>query len=199
MNKKNVKEIFVHNIFESKTTLKQLLFSGKFFKKFVMNFFSLFVNLSINSGDLAEQTESSKLLNRLISVQKQIVIRDFFLTFSINLTDYLGSILSFIALAIPLFSGKYDNLKPADLSMLISQNAFYTIYLINCFTRLIDLAVTISVFLGTMNRVIELNENLDENLHIREAPDDRLGQRGLEVRRDRVGESRTGVAGNELD
>ena len=55
----------------------------------------------------------------------------FFLTFlfvfgfdlpvCINTADYLGSILSYIALAVPIFLGSYDNLNPAELSALISK------------------------------------------------------------------------------
>jgi len=41
--------------------------------------------------------------------------------------------------------------------------------------------------------------DLDEDLHVREAPHDRLGQRGREIGGDRVGKRGIGVAGDELD
>ena len=44
-----------------------------------------------------------------------------FIVVSVNLADYVGSILSYIILAIPLFNGFYDDLSPTELSALISQ------------------------------------------------------------------------------
>ena len=41
--------------------------------------------------------------------------------------------------------------------------------------------------------------DLDEDLHVGEAPHHGLGQRGLEIGGDRVGERGIGVAGDELD
>jgi len=40
---------------------------------------------------------------------------------SIGVADYLGSILSYVILAIPVFGGVYEQLSPADLSALISR------------------------------------------------------------------------------
>lgn len=39
---------------------------------------------------------------------------------SVNLFDYLGSVLSYILLAFPIFHGDYDSKSPADFSSLIS-------------------------------------------------------------------------------
>ena len=103
-----------------------------------------------------EKNKCGHLLERLITTQKLLATRKMFLKLSIYLSDYLGSILSFFALAIPLFSGMYDHLKPSELSKLISENAFFTIYLINCFTRLVDLATYFAIFHGTASRIIEL-------------------------------------------
>lgn len=108
------------------------------------------------SGEPVERQVCTVYLDKLIWTQFRYILHQFFLKCSIYLWDYLGSILSFIALAVPLFSGYYNNLSPADLSELISQNAFFTIYLINCFTRLIDLATYISLFLGTSRRIMEV-------------------------------------------
>lgn len=110
------------------------------------------------SGESAEHYKCHTLLKSLINVQYRLIFRQFFLIFTTNLSDYFGSIISFIAIAIPLFAGHYDNYTPQELSKLISANAFVTIYLINCFTRLIDLSQNISIFLGNYNRIIELNK-----------------------------------------
>ena len=40
---------------------------------------------------------------------------------AVKMADYVGSILSYVALAIPIFAGVYDDLSPPDLSALISK------------------------------------------------------------------------------
>ncbi|XP_060068976.1 lysosomal cobalamin transporter ABCD4-like isoform X2 [Ylistrum balloti] len=108
-----------------------------------------------------EQNKADAHLDDLLSIQRKLVIRKFFLNLSVNLSDYLGSILSYLLLALPIFSGSYDSLSAADLSSLISQNAFVIIYLISCFTKLIDLSVQVSEMAGNAHRVGELVEALD--------------------------------------
>lgn len=99
-------------------------------------------------------------------------------TVGVNTFDYLGSILSYVVIAIPIFSGVYGDLSPTELSTLVSkvrtppgdpscrtppwgpvltaphsiQNAFVCIYLISCFTRLIDLSTTLSDVAGYTHR-----------------------------------------------
>ena len=110
-----------------------------------------------------EQVKCEHFLDDLVSTQRSLILRQLGLKVSIYLCDYLGSILSFIALSIPLFAGLYNNLAPGELSKLISENSFFTIYLINCFTRLIDLAAVFSTFLGTAGRIAELYQWFKEN------------------------------------
>ena len=43
-----------------------------------------------------------------------------FVSVSINMSDYLGSILSYIAISFPIFLGVYDYMSAPDLSALIS-------------------------------------------------------------------------------
>ncbi|KAK2098059.1 hypothetical protein P7K49_023510 [Saguinus oedipus] len=62
----------------------------------------------------------------------------------INTFDYLGSILNYIVIAIPIFSWVYGELSPAEFSILVSKNAFVCIYLISCYTQFIDLSTTFS-------------------------------------------------------
>ncbi|KAJ6219596.1 hypothetical protein RDWZM_005408 [Blomia tropicalis] len=113
-------------------------------------------SIAFLSGERMEHLKCAQFQAKLIKTQRSLILRQLWLKCSIYLADYAGSILSFISLSIPLFAGAYDNLKPSDLSKLISENAFFTMYLINCFTRLIDLSTSISIFLGTSNRICEL-------------------------------------------
>ena len=51
-----------------------------------------------------------------------------------GVADYLGSILSYVILAVPVFGGVYDELSPADLSALISRvSTVIEIPLLQCF------------------------------------------------------------------
>ena len=54
---------------------------------------------------------------------------------AIKLADYVGSILSYIVVGIPIFAGWYDDLSPTDLSALISKVGILPTYL--CFASLL--------------------------------------------------------------
>ncbi|ESO94251.1 hypothetical protein LOTGIDRAFT_215742 [Lottia gigantea] len=110
-------------------------------------------------GAIEERKTNEKLQN-LLSTQKSLINREYFLNFSINVSDYLGSIISYVALAIPIFAGVYDHLSSPDLAALIAKNAFVTIYLISCFTKLIDLSTKITDIAGAAHRIGQLLEVL---------------------------------------
>uniref|UniRef100_A0A5F9DEC1 ATP binding cassette subfamily D member 4 n=1 Tax=Oryctolagus cuniculus TaxID=9986 RepID=A0A5F9DEC1_RABIT len=136
---------------------------------------------------------TDRRLQRLLQTQRGLMSKELWLYIGINTFDYLGSILSYIVIAIPIFSGVYGDLSPTELSALVSkvrappgdprccplapwasagsveptptallpaQNAFVCIYLISCFTRLIDLSTTLSDVAGYTHRIGELQEAL---------------------------------------
>uniref|UniRef100_A0A673LYA4 ATP-binding cassette sub-family D member 4-like n=1 Tax=Sinocyclocheilus rhinocerous TaxID=307959 RepID=A0A673LYA4_9TELE len=91
-----------------------------------------------------EHMRTDRRLQMLLSTQRSLMNKELWLYIGVNTFDYLGSILSYILIAIPIFAGDYDGLTPGELSALVSKNAFVCIYLINCFTQLIDLSTTVS-------------------------------------------------------
>ncbi|XP_032883535.1 lysosomal cobalamin transporter ABCD4 isoform X2 [Amblyraja radiata] len=105
-----------------------------------------------------EQMRTDRILQELLRTQGRLVTRELRLYIGVNIFNYLGSIVSYLAIAIPIFAGRYDGLAPADLIELISKNAFVSIYLINCFSRLIDLSTTVSELAGYTHRIGELQE-----------------------------------------
>lgn len=107
-----------------------------------------------------EKEKANKKLTALLKTQGKLIRREYALNFCVNAADYLGSILSYIAIAVPIFAGRYDNLSDADLAMLIGQNGFYSIYLINCFTKLIDQSIQMTDVIGTAHRIGQLIEVL---------------------------------------
>ncbi|XP_031212653.1 ATP-binding cassette sub-family D member 4 isoform X2 [Mastomys coucha] len=109
---------------------------------------------------LVEHMRTDRRLQRLLQTQRELMSRELWLYIGINTFDYLGSILSYVVIAIPIFSGVYGDLSPTELSTLVSKNAFVCIYLINCFTQLIDLSTTLSDVAGYTHRIGELQEAL---------------------------------------
>lgn len=126
-----------------------------------------------------ENERSNRHLNNLINTQHTLIRKEYALNFAVNMFDYLGSILSYIAIAFPIFLGVYDNLSAPDLSALISANAFVVIYLINCFTKLTHLSVMVTKTAGTTHRVVELLEVLQQ---LKSSQDSRLASRPNELR-----------------
>lgn len=113
------------------------------------------------SGEI-EKFYTDQRLHCLLRTQHSLILRQYALNFSVNLFDYLGSILSYILLAFPIFNGNFDSLTPAEFSSRISANSFIFMYLINCFTRLIDLSVKAAEVAGNAHRVGELIEELQQ-------------------------------------
>lgn len=107
-----------------------------------------------------EHMRTDRRLQRLLKTQRELMSKELWLYIGINMFDYLGSILSYIVIAIPIFSGVYGDLSPTELSSLVSKNAFVCMYLINCFSQLIDLSTTLSDVAGYTHRIGELQETL---------------------------------------
>ncbi|XP_060908117.1 ATP-binding cassette sub-family D member 4 [Labrus mixtus] len=112
-----------------------------------------------------EHMRTDRRLQALLQTQKSLINKELWLYIGVNTFDYLGGFLSYIIIAIPIFTGLYDGLTPGELSALISKNAFVCIYLINGFTQLIDLSTTLSDVAGYTHRIGELREVMEDILH----------------------------------
>ncbi|XP_068610264.1 lysosomal cobalamin transporter ABCD4 [Brachionichthys hirsutus] len=108
-----------------------------------------------------EHMRTNRRLQSLLQTQTSLINKELWLYIGVNTFDYVGGFLSYIIIAIPIFSGIYDGLTPGELSALISKNAFVCIYLINGFTQLIDLSTTLSDVAGYTHRIGELREVMD--------------------------------------
>ncbi|XP_042333502.1 lysosomal cobalamin transporter ABCD4 isoform X2 [Sceloporus undulatus] len=107
-----------------------------------------------------EHMRTNRRLQNLLLTQRELIGKELLLYIGINTFDYLGGILSYVVIAIPIFGGIYNDLDPAELSSLVSKNAFVSIYLIGCFSQLIDLSTTLSDVAGYTHRIGELQEML---------------------------------------
>lgn len=74
-----------------------------------------------------EEAKANQKLDSLLSTQHSLYSRQLWLNFAVNSFDYLGSIVSYLALAVPIFTGRYEGVSSAELSSLISQvRKFYS-------------------------------------------------------------------------
>ena len=119
-------------------------------------------SLAFITGARLEEMKSNRKLDDLLDTQHSLYGRQFFLNFAVNTFDYMGSIISYLALAVPIFTGRYDDLSSAELSSVISQNAFVCIYLIFTFSSLVDLSPQVTQLAGVTHRVAQLMERLQE-------------------------------------
>lgn len=78
-------------------------------------------SLAFLTGARLEEKKTNHKLDELLKTQHSLYGRQFFLNLAVNLFDYLGSIISYLALAVPIFNGRYDNVSSAELSSIISQ------------------------------------------------------------------------------
>ena len=140
-------------------------------------------SIAFMSGGHLEKMISNHKLSELLGVQSRIMLKQLFLGLSVNFTDYIGSIISFVILAVPLFAGSFDGHSAPELSQLISANAFVSITLIYSFTNLIDLSSTFSIIAGNTHRIHQLVQELET------LDDKELDEDTSDVRKDILGDS----------
>jgi len=119
-------------------------------------------SLAFLKGARLEEMKSNQKLDILLKTKQQLFRRQLGLNLAVNIFDYLGSIISYLALAVPIFTGRYDDVSSSELSSLISQNSFVCIYLISTFSNLVDLSSSVTNLAGVTHRVAELIERLHQ-------------------------------------
>ena len=72
----------------------------------------------------------NKKLVEVCRVQQLLYNWNLPIDLSVNLFNYLGAILSYIVIAVPIFGGVYDDLDSGELAQVISETAFVCMYLV---------------------------------------------------------------------
>nr|AHK05657.1 ATP-binding cassette transporter sub-family D member 4 isoform X1 [Tigriopus japonicus] len=115
-------------------------------------------SLAFQDGSEVNLEKIQGSLRRLCRSQRRVFNLQFFLNLATNLFQYVSSIASFLVIAVPLFSGAYDDLTGSELSSLISENAFVCINLIYQFSKLVNISPYVSEMGGAAHRIAELIE-----------------------------------------
>jgi len=119
-------------------------------------------SLAFLRGARLEEMKSNQKLDILLKTKHQLYGKQLLLNLAVNIFSYMGSIISYLALAVAIFSGRYDDVSPSELSSIISQNAFVCMYLISTFSSLVDLSSSVTNLAGVTHRVAELLERLQQ-------------------------------------
>ncbi|RUS19090.1 ABC transporter transmembrane region 2-domain-containing protein [Endogone sp. FLAS-F59071] len=137
-------------------------------------------SIAFSRGEKEENVRLERSLNALLSYQRSIVNKELplqymgtwfglktyqhFLSSSVVTEgfSYFGSILSYLIIAIPIFAGRYDDKDSGELSSLISQSAFLSLYLIYRFTLIIEQSAKISDLAGYTARIGQLIEAISD-------------------------------------
>ena len=120
-------------------------------------------SIALNRSEANETHKLNQCFTELMSTQQKIVNMEILLNFSTNFIDYLGSIISYMVISVPIFAGKYNDLTPVKMSAVISKNAFVSMYLINCFSTLLDLSTQLTEISGYCHRIGELIETMQNH------------------------------------
>ncbi|KAF9975222.1 hypothetical protein BGZ73_001204 [Actinomortierella ambigua] len=119
-------------------------------------------SIAFSHGEEEAKESVDKSLDVLLIHQRNVVYKEFPLEFVSQSVSYLGSILSYVIIAIPIFLGVYRDMNSADLSALISKISFVSMYLIYRMTTIVKLSSTFADVAGYTARLGQLMEALDE-------------------------------------
>jgi len=87
-------------------------------------------SLAFHGSATVEAEKVDNKLDRLCDMQQKVFNRKLTLDLATNTFDYMGSVLSYLVIAVPIFAGTYDHMDSSELSRIISENAFVCMYLI---------------------------------------------------------------------
>lgn len=119
-------------------------------------------SIAFCDGEEEENGRAQHSLETLLTYQRTIVNKELPLKMANESFSYLGSILSYLIIAIPIFAGVFDGKDASELSAIISANSFVAMYLIYLFSTIIEQSSKLSDLAGFTARVGELLEALDQ-------------------------------------
>ncbi|CEP12827.1 hypothetical protein [Parasitella parasitica] len=119
-------------------------------------------SIAFCDGEKEENSRAQHSLDTLLTYQRTIVNKELPLKMANESFSYLGSILSYLIIAIPIFAGAFEGKDASELSAIISANSFVAMYLIYLFSTIIEQSSKLSDLAGFTARIGELLEALDK-------------------------------------
>jgi ATP-binding cassette subfamily D (ALD) protein 4 len=91
-------------------------------------------------GEENERFRLTRLLKQLVSAQLKVLKKSIWLMFATESVSYVGAILAYLIMAVPIFDGTFDDKTGAEISEEIAKNVFISIYLIYQLTQITSLS-----------------------------------------------------------
>ncbi len=82
-------------------------------------------SIAFQKASLVEHGKIENALKKLVETQQSLYLRQYFLSFAVNFFDYIGSIFSYLMLAVPIF-GSFPLLYTSNFGYTQNQMAAYT-------------------------------------------------------------------------
>ncbi|KAJ1884783.1 hypothetical protein LPJ66_010441, partial [Kickxella alabastrina] len=118
-------------------------------------------SIAFFSGESREQQAIDANLHAVATVQRRLLGSQFWLSMVTQVFSYLGSTVSYVIIAIPIFMGRYDDKSGSEMSGIISLNAFVSLYLIYRFSVVIEQTRKLTDVAGFTARIVQLWEEID--------------------------------------
>ncbi|KAJ3416237.1 hypothetical protein HDV05_002527 [Chytridiales sp. JEL 0842] len=132
-------------------------------------------SVAMQRGESQEQQRANTFLGSVVDAQLKVLKRSVVLMLTTETVSLYGAVISYVAIAIPIFDGTFDGKTSAEISAEIAKNLFVSIYLIYALTRITGLSQTFADLAGYTARVCHL---LDVVRYFKDSSDDehlRLG------------------------
>lgn len=133
--------------------------------------------IAFGNGEQHEYDQLSNIFNRILSIQKQLSIKQGYLEAATSFFANFGGILTYLILSLSFFAGKYDSLSGPEKIAIISRNAFFAMYLISCLTNVIELADEYARYLSHKTRIQKLSDYLAKQV---QTPDSSILKESLD-------------------
>ncbi|KAI7902855.1 ATP-binding cassette sub-family D member 4 [Cokeromyces recurvatus] len=132
------------------------------FRSFHVRLCQFVESIAFCEGEKNEHKYAYRNLNTLLAYQRTIVNKELPLKMVNESFSYFGSVLNYLIIAIPIFTGALDGKDATELSSIISANSFVAMYLIFLFSTIIEQSSKLSDLAGYTARIGELLEMLDQ-------------------------------------
>ncbi|KAJ3075609.1 hypothetical protein HDU99_001500, partial [Rhizoclosmatium hyalinum] len=117
--------------------------------------------IAMMHSEFSEKQRLDTLLDVLVKVSYTVLRRNAPLNYCMRVTDYLGAVLSYLIISIPVFDGTFDDKTEAEITGLVSKNMFMCLYLIYQFSNLTNLSGVLAQLSGFTTRIALLLESCD--------------------------------------